>query len=557
MRACFASIRSSLDARTLHSEVRTLDLATSVTWSLWIGKFKKPVSWLSANRYQELRYAFALLLEFKGFVGILGSNIGDIDSLISDDRVPYATLLALRSDRSAEIDSISTRNLRAGRVGVVRSTQTGRHLERSLSRIGANQTAASQVSLRQDDEVWKITPGSGRVSQTGGRSALNQLLGWFVTTCDYIDTANEPHEFIRAFAHPVELDQLPANVVPTSIQLDSSVIDDLLEAGSTLQRADVILSDAELASLRELVGQLWMVAAVRSPEDEQAKIWRVTATGVEVGHLAIRTTKISFVSPTLADIHIVNQDEPPSNLAKAYNDAAQPLRITFSEPSYGYAAGQLFRDHRLVASRTALLGALADRLPGDASVEKGDNGTEFSDASLFGYVVNSGSQGDDLLVCDDLGTEWADFIGISSADHSVTFYHCKGGHVAVGASGLHEVVAQAAKNLGYLTATHQELETRKDKWSSTWGNTQIHRLHRGVDADAFIAAFGKAVSAPQSTRRVTIVTSSLSKSAVADAFEDIANGVSWPEATHVLWLLLGFVDQCRTVGAVPGIICRP
>jgi hypothetical protein len=49
----------------------------------------------------------------------------------------------------------------------------------------------------------------------------------------------------------------------------------------------------------------------------------------------------------------------------------------------------------------------------------------------------------------------------------------------------------------------------------------------------------------------------LSKTAVAGAFEDVAKGVSWPEASHVLWLLLGFVDQCRTIGAIPEIICRP
>jgi hypothetical protein len=504
-----------------------------------------------------VRYAFALLLEFNGFVAILGSNIGDIDALIPADRVPYAKFLALRADRSVEIDSIGTRSLRAGRVGVVRSTQTGRHLERALPRIGANQTAASQVSLRQDDEVWKIAPGSGRVSQTGGRSELQELFSWFATTCHYIDTATEPHEFIRAFAHPVELHQLPADVVPTSVQLDSSVIDDLLEGGSILQHHGAELSNADQVALRELVGQLWIVAPSRSPEDEEANIWRLMVAGEEVGHLVMRTTKISFVSTRLADVSIVNQDEPPSNLAKAYNDAAQPLRITFSEPSYGYAAGQLFRDHRLIASRTTLLEALADRLPSDANVEKAGNGSEFLHTSLFGYVVNLGSQDDDLLVCDDLGTEWADFIGVSTPHHTVTFYHCKGGHAAVGASGLHEVVAQAVKNLGFLTATHPELQARKGKWSGVWRNTTISRLHRGNDADSFIAGFSGAVAAPQSTRRVTIVTSSLSKSAVATAFEDIANGELRPEATHVLWLLLGFVDQCRTVGAIPEIICRP
>jgi len=306
-----------------------------------------------------------------------------------------------------------------------------------------------------------------------------------------------------------------------------------------------------------MVSQLWLVEPIRTPGDERANIWRLKVNSEEVGHLVVRSTKISFASPALAAVRVVDEEGPPYTLNKLFNDAAQPIRITFTEPSYGYAAGQLFRDHRLLGSRIALIEALAGRLPPDASIEKSSDAAQFLHASLFGLVVTAESMRDDFLVCDDLGTEWADFIGVSTAHHEITFYHCKGGDTDVGASGLHEVVAQATKNLGYLTATPAELEGRREKWAGSWNNTQIPRLQRGASADAFVAAFAKAVAAPQATRRVTLVTSSLSKAAVAAALEDVANGTSWPEALHVLWLLLGFVDQCRTIGAVPEIVCRP
>jgi len=557
IRKAFTTIRSDLGAKTVHSETRVADVDTSVIWSLWIGRFTKPVPWLTSDRHREVRYAFALVLELNDFVAVLGSNIRDIDALVSDERISYTKFLALRSDTTTEIASISTRSLRAARVGVMRSTQTGRHLEKSLSRVGANQTAPFQVSLRHDEQAWKVAPGSGRVSLTGGRSTIPELCSWFASTCSDIEQAAEPHEFIKAFAHPVELDELPANVVPTSVLLDASIIDDLLDDGSTLCRADQPMTDEDIELLRQLVSRLWVVEPTRTQEDEDASTWRLKVDGAEVGHIVVRSTKISVVSPALAAIQIVNIEGPSSTLGKLYNDSAQPLRMTFSEPSYGYAAGQLFRDHRLLGSRTALLEALSDRLPPDASVEKRDDAVQFVAPSLFGFVVASASERDDSLVCDDVGTEWADFIGVSTLNHEITFYHCKGGHTDVGASGLHEVVAQAAKNLGYLTATHAELEERADRWAATWNNTLVPRLQRGATTDAFIAAFAKAVAAPQATRRVTLVTSSLSKAAVAAALEEVANGVSWPEALHVLWLLLGFVDQCRTVGAIPEIICRP
>jgi hypothetical protein len=557
VRKAFTTIRSELRARTLHSETRTEDAASDVIWSLWIGRFDKPVSWLRSDRYREVRYAFALVLELNGFVAVLGSNIGDIDGLVSDERVSYSKFLALRSDTTTEIESISTRSLRAARVGVIRSTQTGRHLEKSLSRVGANQTAPFQLSLRHDEQAWKVAPGSGRVSLTGGRSTIPELCSWFASTCSDIEQAAEPHEFIKAFAHPVDLNELPDDVAPTSVLLDSSIIDELLERGSTLRRADQPMTHEEIAVLRKLVSRLWVVEPTRTQEDEDAHTWRLKVDGKEVGHIVVRLTKISIISPELAFIQVGDQEGPSSTLSKLYNDAAQPLRITFSEPSFGYAAGQLFRDHRLLGSRTALLDALSARLPPDASVEKSSDTVQFTPPSLFGFVVAAASERDDFLVCDDIGTEWADFIGVSTPQHEITFYHCKGGHTDVGASHLHEVVAQAAKNLGYLTATQAELEARAGKWSGKWNNTSVPRLQRGATANDFIAAFTKSVAAPQASRRVTLVTSSLSKAAVAAALEDVANGVSWPEALHVLWLLLGFVDQCRTVGAIPEIICRP
>lgn len=156
-----------------------------------------------------------------------------------------------------------------------------------------------------------------------------------------------------------------------------------------------------------------------------------------------------------------------------------------------------------------------------------------------------------------MGAEWADFIGVSTAQHQITFYHCKGGHVEVGASGLHEVVSQAAKTLGYLTASAAELNTRRAKWEGDWRGTPIPRLQRGAAVVDFAAAFVRAVAAPQATRRVTLVTSSLSKAAVARAFDDIDINAPRAEVVHVLWLLSVFVDQCRSMGAVPEIVCRP
>jgi hypothetical protein len=341
------------------------------------------------------------------------------------------------------------------------------------------------------------------------------------------------------------------------LQLDSSVIDDLLDGGATFRREQVALTDPELDAVRQLVRELWIVEAMPAEEGDDNRRWRLVVGNDEVGELVRRSTKISFRSDLLGNVQVVHDDGSTETLSQIYNAGSQPFRLTFSDVTYAYASGQLFRDHRLLASRNALLEVLSGRLPANAAVEKAVVGGAFAPGSLFGFVADAANVPDEYLICDDIGTEWADFIGVSPAHHQVAFYHCKGGTVDVGASGLHEVVSQAAKNLGYLTPSTAELSARRARWQGTWNQTTIPRLQRGASVDAFIASFSQAVAAPQATRRVTLVTSSLSKAAVTAAFGNIDPAAPTPEVLHVLWLLSVFVDQCRVIGAVPEIICRP
>lgn len=553
----FAEIRIDLRAWTLHREIRTLDRSADVLWSLWIGRFQKPVPWLLNDRFRELRYAFILLLEQDGFVAVLGSNVGNVAERVADGRIGYQQLLALHAKSVTEVESLSTRTLRLAQAGVSRSTQSGRHLEKALPRVGASQTAPFQVAVRLAEEAWRISPGSGRVSVTGKRATIPELCAWFSNTCSAVLQAKEPSDFIKAFAHPIALHELPADIAPSALQLDSTLLDDLLEAGVTVTRNDIAIEDAELRTLKQIIRQLWLVVNPRTADDEAENRWRLKVGEIDVGQITFRTTKISLASDILRKVKVTYDDGTAESLTHVFNSGTQPLRVTFSDPSYAYAANQLFRDHRLLSSRNLLLDILSDQLPAHASLEKREHNGRFASSSLFGFVVETTARSDQYLVCDDIGTEWADFISVDPPARQIAFYHCKGGRVDVGASGLHEVVSQAAKNLGYLSATQAELAGRSAKWGQRWKNTSVPRLQRGETVQDFVREFINAASAPQAVRRVVIVTSALSKTAVAHAFADFDDGAPQPEAVHVLWLLSIFVDQCRNIGAVPEVICRP
>src|SRR5262249_28992685 len=102
--------------------------------------------------------------------------------------------------------------------------------------------------------------------------------------------------------------------------------------------------------------------------------------------------------------------------------------------------------------------------------------TEFPEHSLFRAVADGVVPLPfpvDLLICADLGTECADFVAANFARHEMALIHAKAGSGAgISASAFHEVVAQAMKNLVYLTRS-ADIPDGVGSWmpSGRWNGT--------------------------------------------------------------------------------------
>jgi hypothetical protein len=170
---------------------------------------------------------------------------------------------------------------------------------------------------------------------------------------------------------------------------------------------------------------------------------------------------------------------------------------------------------------------------------------------------------DPILICDDLGDEWADFIGIreDGGVTQITFYHAKHGNLSLGAGPFHVAVSQAIKNLANMGFPEERMGAKIQGWGNTYNapgvQTQIPRILRS-NAPNLLDAVTRARTAPDSLRRATIVTSSLSKQAVEDAFTQIQSGQPPdPAFVQLYWLLQSFFSACTEVGATGAIVCRP
>lgn len=175
-----------------------------------------------------------------------------------------------------------------------------------------------------------------------------------------------------------------------------------------------------------------------------------------------------------------------------FNNNDEAFTVALEEPDIYYTAQAFYRiDYTHAETRLAGLLTPIDAL-GKVASEKGAKAkhkTRWDTSSVFGLIDNVGATGmiprefgkAELLLCDDLGKEVADFICVNFTNHKIAFIHAKHGKGRnVSASALHDVVAQALKNLGVLSRAGSN-PAHLDRWNrnAVWPGTNIHRWRYG------------------------------------------------------------------------------
>jgi hypothetical protein len=276
--------------------------------------------------------------------------------------------------------------------------------------------------------------------------------------------------------------------------------------------------------------------------------------------------------PVLSGIFVETSEhpvggDPDRTSLRSFLDHNDHFLVLFDDATLAYVFGTLYRDDAFAAGDDTLLRYLkADARLATTTSEKGaftELQTTFDPDAVFGIVIEGVANEDNTLVCDDLGDEWADFIGLNNRGDVpiLSFYHAKHGTLSLGASPFHIAVSQAIKNLGRLALPSEVMDRKIARWSEAYSNdgvvTHIPRILRGGDAAALSQAFREARLAPDLVKRVCIVTSSLSRQQVAETLEAIRGGQ--PADAHFVqlyWLLLSFFSACAEIGAVGTIVCQ-
>jgi hypothetical protein len=518
---------------------------------------------------------FLMVAEHRDHVALFKSNF-DLPTefktgyfqRVSDDRIEAAIA---RTDSTFE--QIRLRSMATSKHALRSKTLEANDLETVVGPAGASRFVPRGYRVRRHGNHYTATPNTGRISLRSDRATYQDLIDWGALVIDMLVDENvPPSPFIRTFARPIDLDSMPTGVHPTYLAIDVPALAEELfdapEEARLVRRTGggaVILNKAEVDAILAALDQNFVIYKIQGKQrilnpNDNARIGSVSLgrTHISVRSLEIPEIEGIFVEPA-------NPGEENNGVSiRRYIDRNNLHTILFNDFSIVYLDGALYKDESLTDGRRFLSYLRSEAGLSAATSEKGNfsaGHTAFDPDSVFRIIVDGIAQQDELLICDDLGDEWADFVGVNghSQPKTISFYHAKHGVRSLGASGLHVAVSQAIKNLGRMNLASEEIEAKLPKWTSVYDNggpTLIQRVVRG-NPEQVKETMIDALSSPDTIRRVYVVTSSLSRRQLQQQFIAIRAGEApTPHFVQLYWLLMSYFSACTEVGACAYVVCQ-
>lgn len=575
--ALFEQLRASQPTAQANLFRHRREHSGASTWSAMSFLYEQPPSFLPDQaRVRELVCGFLMLVEHRGHVAVFKSRL-DLPAPFRRRhlrRVAVSRIDLAVARHDAIFEKIRLRNMSVSKLAMRTKTLEADDLRNAVGPAASSRYVPQAYTVRTGVGQYSATPSTGRIAQRSDRAGHEDLIGYAASVIDsLLAGAGAPAPFIDTFARAIDLATI-GDVAPSSFAVDvAGLADDIHErqevrlvrivdgAATPLTAGETAALLAELDAVFEVHGQ----DRVREIRDGAGA--RRGALAVNKDRIALRDLQLPLAAGVEVErtAHAIGQDPDRVTLRK-HIDRQNRFIVLFEDISLAYIDGTLYRDGGLTQGGTELLRYLRpDAGLAGVTSEKGRfavNRAAFQATSTFGVVVSSVSHGDDVLVCDDLGDEWADFIGLNNTSNPprITFYHAKHGDLSLGASPFHVSVSQAMKNLGRMALPVDAMPAKIATWQQTYSNEKVRsaipRTLRG-DVNGLLADFEAARLAPDAIRRVVIVTSSLSLAAVQGALDGIAAGRRPdPYFVQLYWLLMSFFSACAEVNAHGYIVCR-
>lgn len=511
-------------------------------------------------QWRERKIGYLVMVVYNGCIAIQKRNA----TFSKKDLIPidYAVLTSINS--GAKYNKISMKNL-DGSANVIRSkTLTANNLQESMPYIGASRYAINTIVGKQNsNKAFTISLSTSRIGEYSEDISADNFAKWAKKHIDsIIANPNQSTDFLAVFARSINYNSQYGQLKPVSILLFRQKIVDILADPNCVvkrpRRNNRIINKDALIKYIDLLSD----KPITLNEVQNSNTMYVS----DLGEIKIHKLQyyLLFRSGIFDNLQLSGTPNGIYNFSLGSLIRQEHLyNVYFDKISLVYTNGALFEDHRLLDSAERLLDVLDDGIAALATAdsEKGTNN------SIFSAVENQFAQGDNYLICGDLGTEWGDHILINEGEIKVMFFAEKHKGSSNSASAFQEVIGQALKNLGYFTPTEKDLAQQQSSWERpyNWGGNMIHRLRHHPNNKTLqdaIDVWKKNMTHPLFKKEMCIVVNFISKGTFkTDLHKAITNAHmnAKVKATTFqrIWILSSFVNTCLEVGVTPKIYCKP
>ncbi|MBF4515634.1 hypothetical protein IRZ71_04735 [Flavobacterium sp. ANB] len=513
--------------------------------------------------WEEIKLAYICILDFENHVVIAKKNISGIkDFLDKFDPMDYNVITSIFTGDETIFEKATMNNMNIANNAIRQKSLESTDLKENLPALGLQGYILNNVRVNNDDDKISLSVNSSRINKFGSKNNFETFIKWSDKIVDRIINYVPRTSFLSSFATSVDYVKYKDQLFPISILIVLSKLYSDFEENK-IERCFVKIKNQEREiNLIKVVKNFERLLSVNI----EANGYKIQSTIINDLYLSLNLKSITLKSTKLANVYIQFENDSKTPILQ-YLNWNKSFIITFDDPELVYCNRKLFKDSRLLGNIDAFMKIF---IPFNelrtVTSEKGtfnSSSTKFSSNSIFDFVENNYSNDFDYFICDDLGREWADHIGLS--DQSISFFHSKYNNSIMSASDLHEIIGQAQKNLGNLSPSDNQWPLKESFWaknyiSSKGIQTNIKRIRKGSNSADTIDYFKTLRSYANLKKRVYVVINFISKAELADRLEKLKDGEDFAERNEViqiLWFVSSLISSCFESGSEIYICCKP
>lgn len=536
-----------------------------VSYSLCVFKFSKTPAFISSyiESWVEIKLAYLLIVEIDDYVVMSKKNISGINSMLELlTPIDYEILSSLFVDDETSFEQFSLQNMNISDKSVRSKSISSEDLKGNFSPLGAGSYILKNMRVKTQNEKITLALNTSRINKFGLKNGIPEFISWADRVKNKIVTHDVRETFLSIFAEPQDFEKVRDSLTPIAILLDTNqIIQDVDD--EVIERVIVEFEGAQreinIVGILSKFSRLLQVSTISDGNKVCFKIENKVANDF---YLKLNAKSITLTSKKLKAVKFITSDNDEVSILD-YINQRNDFITNFEDLEFVYTKRKLFKDSKLLGNIQSFL-KIFKTFPAleNTTSEKGEitnASTSFGVNSVFQFVEDEFQEEFDYFICDDIGREWADHIGIN--DNKISFFHSKSRNSVFSASDFQDVVGQAQKNFGNLTPTNGQLARKEEIWQTIYrGDTQIVKLRKGDNVSNAVVKWKETLQNPNLKREVNLVVDFISKRELEDRLIRLRNGESFQEKNEIiqiLWFISSFISSSQELGVESYICCKP